>query len=180
MIAPHCTFEGQRAKLNIGRVAALGHMPGNGHPQPRKEAYMRRISWILGIGAALLVACGVESASTNSQQRTKVSDSSSTLSASNAPESELSDEPTDDAIALLTGTCNSGPRQGQSCSVNSDCGLFCVQGPRRNMFCFTNSDCGLFCVSGSRANTICTTSADCPGSFCAQASCAQSNCLGVH
>jgi hypothetical protein len=139
---------------------------------------MRRTHWILTIGVALLIACGVESAPTNPQQEPGVSSPGTASSVTTSQESQ--DDSSDDAIALLTGTCNSGPRKGSSCMVNSDCGLFCVQGPRTNHLCTSNTDCGTFCVAGTRANTLCTTSADCPGSFCAQSSCAQSNCLGVH
>jgi hypothetical protein len=99
--------------------------------------------------------------------------------------------------ASLAWVCHGGPRNGLSCSSDSDCGLYCQSGPRANLYCSMtaecqqtctagprqgqlcsmDAECGPYCEGGSRAGLFCTYQAECPGGSCVSGYCTSHACV---
>jgi hypothetical protein len=83
------------------------------------------------------------------------------------------------AMPAVAGTCYGGPRNGQSCFSNSDCGKTCSGGPRNGQTCSFYTDCGKACYGGSRNGQSCSSNSDCPGGgTCIGFTCTGYTCVG--
>lgn len=76
------------------------------------------------------------------------------------------------------GVCSGGPRNGQLCSYNFECGKWCNGGPRNQQVCSYDFECSKTCAGGPSAGQVCSYNFECPGSYCRSWWCQSFYCSG--